>query len=369
MTENQIYICLKRAIKLAVKGKYSCSPNPMVGAVIIADGKIVGEGFHKRAGEPHAEINAINDAKDKTKNATLFVTLEPCCTHGRTPPCTEAIIKAGIKRVVIGTIDPNPLHAGKALDILQNAGIEVELINDPECEKLNENFNYFISTGLPFIHAKWAMTLDGKIATRTGNSKWISCDESRKLVHKLRAECDAIMTGSGTVLKDDPQLNVRLEGKWRQPIKVIIDSKCQTPLKAKILKSGAKTIIACGKNASLEKIRELENAGAKIIKISTGANNKIILPELFKKLAAENISSVFVEGGGSLLGAMFDNKLVNKATVFIAPKIIGGIESLSPVGGIGIGNINDSIELDDLHLKHIGCDIMLQSNISFQLMD
>ena len=363
MTENQKFIWLKHAVKLAVKGKYSCSPNPVVGAVIVTDGKIAGEGFHKRAGEPHAEINAISDAKDKTKNATLFVTLEPCCTHGRTPPCTEAIIKAGIKKVVIGTIDPNPLHAGKALDILQNAGIEVELVNDQECEKINEKFNYFISTGLPFIHTKWAMTLDGKIAARTGDSKWISCNESRKLVHELRAEYDAIMTGSGTVLKDNPQLNVRLEGKWRQPVKIIIDSLLQTPLNAKVLKSGAKTIIACGKNVSVEKIRALENAGAKIIKISTGTDNKIILPKLFKKLAAENISSVFVEGGGALLGALFDNKLVNKATIFIAPKIIGGIESLSPVGGIGIGKIDDSIKLDDLHLKHIGCDIMLTGSI------
>lgn len=363
MAENQKNMWLKRAIKLAVKGKYSCSPNPVVGAVIIADGKIAGEGYHKRAGEPHAEINAITDAKDKTTDATLFVTLEPCCTHGRTPPCTEAIIKAGIKKVVIGTIDPNPLHAGKALDILQNAGIEVELINDQECEKINEKFNCFISTGRPFIHAKWAMTLDGKIAARTGDSKWISCDESRKFVHKLRAEHDAIMTGSGTVLKDDPQLNVRLEGKWRQPVKIIIDSLLQTPLNAKILKSGAKTIIACGKNASTEKIRALENAGAKIIKISTGTDNKIILPELFKKLAAENISSVFVEGGGALLGALFDNKLVNKTTVFIAPKIIGGTESLSPVGGIGIGKIDDSIKSDDLQFEKIGRDIMLTGNI------
>jgi len=363
MAENQKNMWLKRAIKLAGKGKYSCSPNPMVGAVIVADGKIVGEGYHKRAGEPHAEINAISDAKNKIKDATLFVTLEPCSTHGRTPPCTEAIIKSGIKKVVIGTIDPNPLHAGKALDLLQNAGIEVELLNDPECEKINEKFNYFISTELPFIHTKWAMTLDGKIATRTGDSKWISCDESRKLVHELRAEHDVIMIGSGTVLKDDPKLNVRLEGKWRQPVKIIIDSMCQTPLNAKILKSGAETIVACGKNASVEKIRALENAGAKIIKVSTGADNKIILPELFKKLAAEKISSVFVEGGGSLLGALFDNKLVNKATIFIAPKIIGGTESLSPIGGTGIEKIIDAINLGNLHIKHIGCDIMLSGSI------
>ncbi|RLD11193.1 MAG: bifunctional diaminohydroxyphosphoribosylaminopyrimidine deaminase/5-amino-6-(5-phosphoribosylamino)uracil reductase RibD, partial [Chlamydiae bacterium] len=251
-----------------------------------------------------------------------------------------------------------------AVEILKNAGIEVEVINDQECENLNEKFNHFITAGLPFVHAKWAMTLDGKIATRTGSSKWISCDKSRKFVHNLRAEYDAIMTGSGTILKDDPQLNVRLEGKWRQPVKIIIDSLCRTPVEAKILKSGAETIIACGKNAPVEKIQLLENAGARIIKVSVGANDKIILPELFKKLAAENISSIFVEGGGSLLGALFDNHLINKVSVFIAPKIIGGQNSLSPIGGIGIEEIANAVILDDLHIEQIDCDIMMTGKIT-----
>ena len=364
MTKNQQNTWMKLALKLAEKGRYSCSPNPMVGAVVIANEKIIGEGYHKFAGEPHAEIYAINDAKDKTKGATIIVTLEPCSTHGRTPPCTKAIIKAGIKRVIIGTIDPNPAHSGKGITILKEAGIEVKVLNDPECEKLNERFNHFISTGLPFIHAKWAMTLDGKIATHTGNSKWISCSESRKFVHKLRAEHDAIMTGSGTVLEDDPQLNVRLEGTWRQPVKIIIDSQLQTPLTAKILKSGAKTIIVCGKNADEEKMRQLENADARIIIIPTGSKNKIILTELFKKLAAENISSVFVEGGNSLLGALLDNSLINKVTVFIAPKIIGGKNSLSPIGGTGIDKIATAVQLDELQFEKIDRDIMLTGKVT-----
>ena len=364
MTENQGYMWMEYAVSLAEKGRYSCSPNPMVGAVIISDGKIVGEGYHKKAGEPHAEINAIADANGQTEDSTLTVTLEPCSTHGRTPPCTEAIIKAGIKKVIIGAIDPNPAHAGKAVDILKGAGVEVEVLNDPECESINEKFNTFITTSLPFVHAKWAMTLDGKIATRTGSSKWISCDESRRFVHKLRAEYDAIMTGSGTVLKDDPQLNVRLEGEWRQPVKIIIDSLCRTPANAKILKGGSETIIVCGKNASEEKIQLLEKAGARIIQVTTDINGKIILPELFKKLAAENISSVFVEGGSSLLGALFDYHLINKVSVFIAPKIIGGKNSLSPIGGTGIEKIADAVKLDSLHTEQIGCDIMLTGKIT-----
>jgi len=358
MTKIEKKNYLKNCLKLAENGRFSCAPNPMVGAVIVSDGEIVGEGYHKYAGEAHAEINAITNAKDKTKGAILFVTLEPCSTHGRTPPCTEAIIRSGIKKVIIGTIDPNPAHSGKGLEILKNAGIEVEFINDPDCKNLNEKFNHFISTGLPFVHAKWAMTLDGKIATRNGDSKWISCDESRKFVHKMRAEHDAIMTGSGTVMKDDPQLNVRIEGEWRQPVKIIIDSLCRTPLNAKILKSGAKTIIACGENAQTEKIHALENSGAEILKISVGANNKIILPELFEKLTAKNISSVLVEGGGTLLGALFDNKLINRTTVFIAPKIIGGTESISPIGGTGIEKIANAIILDNLNFRQIGCDFM-----------
>jgi len=364
MTENQEYMWMKYAVKLAEKGRYSCSPNPMVGAVIISNGKIIGEGYHRKTGEPHAEINAIKSANGNTGNASLFVTLEPCSTHGRTPPCTKAIIKAGIKKVIIGAIDPNPAHAGKAIDILKGAGIEVKVLNDSVCQKINEKFNMFISTGFPFIHAKWAMTLDGKIATRTGSSKWISCNKSREIVHKLRAEYDAIMTGSGTVLKDDPQLNVRLEGKWRQPVKIIIDSLCQTPAEAKILKRGAETIIACGKNAPVERIQLIENAGAKIIQGDTGQNGKIILPELFKKLAAENISSIFVEGGSSLLGALFDNHLINKVTVFISPKIIGGEKSLSPIGGTGIDQITDALKLADLHIEQIENDIMLTGKIT-----
>ena len=364
MIENQRYMWMEYAVMLAEEGRYSCSPNPMVGAVIISDGKVIGEGYHKKAGEPHAEINAITSAKEKTENSTLFVTLEPCSTHGRTPPCTEAIIKAGIKKVIIGAIDPNPKHSGQAVEILKNAGIEVEVINDQECENLNEKFNHFITAGIPFVHAKWAMTLDGKIATRTGSSKWISCSESRKSVHKLRAEYDAIMTGSGTILKDDPQLNVRLEGEWRQPVKIIIDSLCKTPADAKILRSGAKTIIACGQDASEVKIAELESAGAKVIKIATRENKKIILPELFEKLVGENISSVFVEGGSLLLGALFDNHLINKVSVFIAPKIIGGEKSLSPIGGIGIEEIIDAVKLDNLHTEQIGCDIMMTGKIT-----
>ena len=363
MNTDQKKVLMKRALQLAENGRYSCSPNPMVGALILSNDKIVGKGFHKRAGEPHAEINAINDAADKAAGSTLFVTLEPCSTRGRTAPCTDAIIKAGIKKVVVGTVDPNPAHAGKGLDILKEAGVEVELLDLPECRNLNEKFNKFISTGLPFVHAKWAMTLDGKIAARSGDSKWISCEKSREIVHKLRAECDAVMTGSNTVLTDNPQLNVRLEGDWRQPTKIVVDGRCRTPADAKIFDAGGRVVIACSEKSPENKICALEKSGAEIFKISTDENNKINLQALMKKIAEKNIASVFVEGGSGLLGALFDAGLVDRATIFIAPKIIGGKDALTPVGGAGIDKISGAFNLTNIRAEQIDKDILITGNI------
>jgi len=363
MPENNYKFWIEHALKLAEKGKFTCSPNPMVGAVIIDNNKIVGEGFHKKAGEPHAEINAINNAGYISKNAALVVTLEPCSTHGRTPPCTEAIINAGIKKVIVGTVDPNPKHAGNGLDILKSAGVNVILLNDPNCKKLNEKFNKFIEFGFPFVHIKWAMTLDGKIATFSGDSKWISSDKSRFFVHYLRAEYDAVLTGSGTVLKDNPQLNVRLEGEWRQPAKIIIDSLCKTPPESNIFKSSGKVIIACGENAPENNIKQLQKSGAEIIRTPINPNGKINLPTLLKSLAKKNVSSIFVEGGAELTGAFFDAKLVDKITAFIAPKIIGGKNALSPVGGIGIKKINQAFQLKNIELKQFDSDVMLTGYI------
>ncbi len=353
---------LKRALELAEEGRYTCSPNPMVGAVVVRDGEVVGEGYHHCAGEPHAEVNALRNAGDAARGATIYVTLEPCSTLGRTPPCTEAILRAGVSRVVVGAIDPSPAHAGKGLDILKAGGVAVDFADSSACEKLNEKFNFYAVTGMPFVHAKWAMTLDGKIATRTGDAKWISCPESRDYVHRLRAEHDAIMVGIGTVLVDNSRLNVRLEGEWRQPVKVIVDSRCRTPANAAAL-SGARTIIACGRAAAAEKICALENAGAEVVHVPDPESDRVDLRELLAHLGRESITSVLVEGGGTLLGSLFAERLVNRVTAFVAPKVAGGAEAPSPVGGIGVDNIADALELDDVKVLPCGCDVMISGTL------
>ncbi len=353
---------LKQALALAEKGRWTCSPNPMVGAVIVKNNKCVGEGFHRKTGEAHAEIIALKDAGNSAQEATLYVTLEPCSTFGKTPPCTEAITKAGIKRVVVGAIDPNPLHAGKGLEILKASNIEIEFANDNECKEVNEKFNHFIIAKTPFVHAKWAMTLDGKIATTTGDSKWISCEKSREYVHKLRAEYDAIMVGIGTVLADNPSLNVRLEGEWRSPVKIIVDSHCRTPANSQVL-SGEHLIIACGKNPNKNNLKLLEKAGAEIFLSPDPESERVNLKELLKTLGKRNISSVFVEGGAELLGSLMTQKLVNKATVFIAPKIIGGNSAPGPVGGEGIKKMSDALLLTNQQIMSFENDLMITGKI------
>lgn len=350
---------LARARVLAERSRYTCSPNPMVGAVIVRHGRIVGEGFHARAGLPHAEIVALQAAGPAARGACLYVTLEPCCTHGRTPPCTDAIIAAGLARVVIGTIDPNPAHAGRGLAILQAAGIETVCLNDPACAALNERFNFFITTRRPFVHAKWAMSLDGKIATRSGASRWISCPESRTFVHKLRAEHDAIMVGIGTVLADAPQLNVRLEGAWRQPTKIVVDSRLRTPLDAPLLQD-APVIIACAHPQDAQHAAALRAAGARILELP-GPNGLVDLPALIAQLGADGISSVLVEGGATLLGALFDARLVQRVTAIIAPLLIGGQAAPAPVAGLGIDTLDAAARLSDVTVTACGADIILSA--------
>ena len=359
---NQDKKYLNHAISLAEKGRFTCSPNPMVGAVVVRNDKIVGEGFHKKTGEAHAEVTALKNAGDSAQNATIYVTLEPCSTFGRTPPCTEAIIKAGIRKVVIGAVDPNPVHAGKGLEILKTKNIEVEFADDKDCKELNEKFYHFIIRKTPYVHAKWAMTLDGKIASVTGDSKWISGEKSREYVHKLRAEYDAILVGIGTVLADNPSLNVRLEGNWQSPIKIIIDSHCRTPADSKIF-GGMPVIIACGKSPDENNLKLLEKSGAEIIKFPSHENDKVDLQKLLELLGKRGISSVFVEGGSKIIGSLMTQKLVNRATVFIAPKIIGGKAAPSPVGGEGFKKMSDALLLTNQQLLSFENDIMITGNV------
>lgn len=348
---------MKLAIDLANKTKGQTSPNPNVGSVVVKDGRIIGIGTHLKSGEDHAEVQALNMAGEQAENGTIFVTLEPCSHYGKTPPCAKRIIDEKIKRVVIGTLDPNPLVAGKGKKMLEDAGIEVRVgVLEEEAKLLIESFIKYITTGNPFITVKTAMTLDGKIATRTGSSRWITGEESRNFVHQLRHENDVIMVGIGTVLEDDPLLTVRTEEEGINPIRAVIDTNLRIPITSKIVVDDvASTWIFTTKHAPNSKIKELEKLGVKII-ITTG-DTKIPLQEVIEYLGKEKITSVLVEGGANLIGGLFDEKLIDKYIGFIAPKLIGGNSSPTCIGGNGIKNMSDAKKLMNCSFKNFGEDI------------
>ncbi len=329
----------------------------MVGAVIVRAGDVVGTGWHMRAGEPHAEVHALRAAAARAAGATLYVTLEPCCTHGRTPPCTDAILAAGLARVVVGSLDPNPAHCGRGIDVLRAHGLAVEVVHDQACARLNEKFFHCMRTGLPFVHAKWAMTLDGKIATRSGDARWISCAASRALVHRLRAEYDAVLVGIGTVLRDDPRLNVRLDGTWRQPRKIVLDQHGRTPGTAALLQ-GAPAIIACGAAAPASAVGALTQRGAQVMRCPADEHG-LALRALLACLAHAGITSILVEGGARVLGSFFDAGLVNRATIFIAPKLCGGAEAPSAFAGRGVEHMADALQLRDVQWHPSGDDLLV----------
>ena len=347
-----------RAIELAKQGVGWTSPNPLVGAVIVKDGRIIGEGYHEKYGELHAERNAIKHLKESAEGATIYVTLEPCCHYGKQPPCTEAIVEAGIKKVVIGSRDPNPLVAGKGIQFLRAHGIEVEEdFMREECDALNPVFFHFIQTKSPYVVMKYAMTMDGKIATKTGKSKWITSEQSRKIVHEMRHQYTAIMAGIGTVLKDNPMLNTRMEGK-KSPIRIICDSRLQIPLESKICQSAVTypTIVACA-YAEKEKKENLEKLGIQVLEVPRAG--KVDLIKLMEKLGEQKIDSILLEGGGTLNESMLRENLVNEVNVFLAPKIFGGSEAPSPVGGCGICEVKEAKEFYLQDIKKIGNDVRL----------
>jgi len=326
MTEELIW---RRAVSLAQKGCLTCAPNPMVGAVIVKGGKIIGEGYHKTAGCDHAEIRAIKDAKKKghdVKGATIYVTLEPCSTYGKTPPCTDALIKNQLGEVKIGTIDPNPKHAGRAVKILTDAGIKVTVADRADCRELNEVFNARMEKGRPFIHLKWAMSLDGKLAAESGDAKWISNEKSRYEAHKLRAKYNAVLVGSKTVIADDPSLSIRLSKKERQPFKIVLDSEAKLSYNGRLTKNtpSEKIIIAVSQKAKADRIKKLKERGFTVIKTK---GERVSLKELLKALAKLGISGILVEGGSETLTSFLKAKLADRITVFIAPKLLGGTRS------------------------------------------
>ena len=345
---------MRRALELAQMAEGDTSPNPMVGAVIVdGDGNIVGEGYHHKAGQPHAEINALAVAGDKAKGAAVYVTLEPCSHYGRTGPCCEALIKAGVKRVVSAVTDPNPLVAGRGLNRLREAGIEVtEHVCEDEAKKLNEKFFFWITHKRPFVSLKYAMTLDGRLADAGGDSKWITGTEARTYAHYLRKTHDAVLVGKNTVLQDDCELTTRMvEGK--NPIRIVLDSKATIPLNAKILNGEAKTIIAVSEAAPQDKLDELQKLSTVEVLKLPQRNGYLDLQALLEKLAAMEITSVLVEGGSEVHGAFNDAGLAERVYAFIAPKIIGGKEAIGPVGGIGTTDMGKALKLRAVEYKQL----------------
>lgn len=358
MTDSRDRKYMKRAIELAEKGEGWVHPNPKVGAVIVKDDKVIGEGYHEKFGQLHAERNAIASLKESAEGATIYVTLEPCCHHGKTPPCTEAIIENKIARVVIGSRDPNPLVAGKGAEILRKAGIQVEEdFMRQECDSLNPVFFHYITTGLPYVIMKFAMTADGKIATKTGASKWISGEESREEVHRLRHACMGIMAGIGTVMADDPLLNCRIEN-GRDPVRIICDSSLRISMDSQIVKTAGKieTIIACA-GADKEKAALLEKAGIEVLDIpAEGARPD--LKKLMKILGERGIDSVLIEGGGTLNEDALRCGIVNEVRAFIAPKLFGG-RAKSPVMGEGVLTPEQAYGLKMEQVKQTGDDLLV----------
>ena len=351
------------AIKLALKAKGKTSPNPLVGALVVKNGRIIGKGFHAKAGLSHAEVVALDEAGDKAEGATLYVTLEPCCHFGRTPPCVARIIKSGVKKVIIGMIDPNPLNNGKGIEILRQNKIKVEVgILEDKLRLLNRTFIKYITEGLPFIMVKVAESLDGRIATRTGDSKWITSDKSRDLAHRIRGDFDAIMVGVNTVLRDNPKLDAWFSKK--QPIKIIVDSQLSTPEKANIFSGSSPVIIATltTRPGQETENRKILSQKAKILEIKE-KGGQVNLKDLMKKLARLEITSILVEGGGTLIGSLFDEGLVDKIMFFVSPKIIGGKDAISSVMGQGISRVEKAVKLKDITLKRFGEDLLFEGNI------
>jgi diaminohydroxyphosphoribosylaminopyrimidine deaminase/5-amino-6-(5-phosphoribosylamino)uracil reductase len=353
---------MKRALHLAAKGAGRVSPNPMVGAVIVKDGRVIGKGFHDRFGGNHAEINALKKIEGPTKGAAFYITLEPCTHFGKTPPCVDSIIEAQPSRVVIGTTDPNPLVSGKGVEILRKHGIKTDVgVLEESCRSLNEKFFHFMQTKRPFVTVKFAQTIDGRIATATGNSRWVSSDLSLRYAHRERGLHDAVLVGVGTVLKDDPELTVRL-ARGRDPLRIILDSDLRIPLKARILdhQDRATTLIATTRRSDgARKSRRLEKMGIETVSIAAGRNGGVRLPKLLDELGRREISSLLVEGGSGVITSFLREKLAQRLLVVIAPKIVGrGIET---VGDLGIRNMGRAIRLLSRRVFRLGEDVIIDA--------
>lgn len=351
---------MRQALSLARRGVGRTAPNPAVGCVIVKDGVVVGEGWHRKAGTPHAEVHALREAGEAARGADVFVTLEPCSHHGRTPPCADALVDAGVARVVAGMVDPNPKVSGRGLARLRTAGVRVETgLLEEECRRLNEPFIKHVTTGRPFVILKCAMTLDGKIATSHGDSKWITNDKSRAYVHRLRGMVDAVMVGSGTVAADDPLLTCRV-GRGKNPLRVVVDSSLRTPLHAQVVTDrAAGTIIATVQSADEEKADALRAAGAKVLTCQAD-DRWVDLDDLLVRLGTRGIQSVLLEGGGTLAGEALRRKLIDRFLFFYAPKLVGGTGK-GPFAGDGVRLIADAVPLKQVSMRRFGSDMLVEA--------
>lgn len=355
---------MRMALELAKRGMGWTSPNPMVGAVLVKDGRIIGQGWHARYGELHAERSALKNCTESPVGAHMYVTLEPCCHHGRQPPCTQAILEAGIARVVVGSDDPNPLVAGKGMELLRRSGVTVETgVLKEECDALNQVFFHYIQTGRPYVVMKYAMTMDGKIATRTGASQWITGQEARNRVHEDRHRYRAILAGVGTVLADDPLLTCRMEG-GRNPLRVICDSHLRTPLDSRIVTTAHQvpTVLAtvCPQQ---ERRAPYEAAGCQVW-VLPERGGRVDLGALMERLGTEHIDSVLLEGGGTLNWAALEQGIVQKVQAYVAPKLFGGQAAKSPVEGLGVEMPAQAVRLIHTTVTHLGEDMLLESEVA-----
>ncbi len=352
---------MKRALRLARLGERWVSPNPMVGAVIVRNDRVIGAGYHRRFGEDHAEINAINQAKEPVAGATFYVTLEPCSHYGKTPPCVETLIKAKPARVVIGAADPNPLVAGRGIADLRRAGIETIVgVREDACRELNERFFKFMTTGVPFITLKFAQTIDGRIASATGDSRWISSLSSRKFTHRLRSIHDAILVGAGTILHDDPELTVR-HVRGKNPLRIVLDSRLRLSLEAKVLtmQESAATIIAITGEAAPAKKRLLQEKGVETLIIDADGKRRVDWKKLLLELGRRQISSILVEGGSAIITSLLQEKLADRMVIVVAPKILGkGIEA---VADLGKQCMDEAISLRYRKVYRMGEDLIIDA--------
>jgi len=351
------------ALDLARRGQGRVEPNPMVGAVLVKGGRVIASGYHEAFGGLHAEANALQQAGKRSRDATLYVTLEPCCHHGKTPPCTDAILKAGVRRVVTAMLDPFERVSGRGVEILRNAGVEVAVgCLEEAARELNAPYIKLRTCGLPYLVAKWAMTLDGKTATETGDSRWISSEASRRIAHNLRGRVDAIVVGIGTVLADDPELTARPPGP-RTAVRVVLDSKARTPTDSRLVKTipHAPLVVAATESAPAKRVRALRAAGAEVLVVDADEAGRTAARGLAEVLGQRNMTNVLIEGGQTVTASFFQAGLVDEVHCFIAPKVVGGSEAPSPVAGAGVREIAQAIGLAVVSFERVDCDLYVRA--------